>query len=171
MNDSEDSKPANVIPFTPHVPVGSGPKRRHEITGKRDMCYSNFHHNIPDDSLACFDIDGVETCAACYEPLAFIELTRYSGKYKATAVVRWVGFLTQKPAFVVYYFPLDERAGTIEKFIVHKVHPWHDPDTARTMTPDEYIAFLQDLRRGHVCGETKRRLLAERGMPPLRRAG
>ena len=45
---------------------------RYEKTWKRDLTYSLWHRKL-EDEITMIDIDSVEYCPTCFEPLALLE--------------------------------------------------------------------------------------------------
>jgi len=124
---------------------------RWERTGKRDLTYSRWHRNIePMDrnSLPYIDIDAVEYCPICKQPLALLELAEDVGQeYKATTVLRKLAELSGLPAFLVFY--RKDQSGRIVHFRLRQVSPIYKD--WKSLTPNEYVAFLYYLRAEHVC--------------------
>jgi len=124
---------------------------REERFGTRDLTYSSWHRRVePADrnTLTYIDLDAVEYCHRCREPLALLELARDVGQaFKPTTVLRALAERAQVPAYLVFYKP--DADGNIIGFRMRQVYPrageW------QTLSPGEYAAFLVRLRSLHVC--------------------
>ena len=75
--------------------------------------YSDWHRKY--DGISYIDIDAVECCAYCYEPLAIIE-TCYDKdqKYKATTLSKIIAERLNIPCFLVFYKELTPSSLTSE---------------------------------------------------------
>lgn len=128
---------------------------RKERCGYRDLTYSMWHRNIEDYdqcTLPYVDIDAVEYCQKCKEPLALIETAQDVGQeFKATTVMRKLAAKAGLPAYLVLY--RKSPIGVIDRFRVKLLYPrytlWH------IMYPEKYIAFLKMLREKHTCAGEK----------------
>ena len=68
--------------------------------------YNDFHRKY--DGIAMIDIDSVECCQNCYEPLAIIETCYDKGqKYKVTTLSKIIAKRLNIPCFLVFYKNLD----------------------------------------------------------------
>ena len=69
--------------------------------------YSDWHRKY--DGISYIDIDSVECCAYCYEPLAIIE-TCYdkNQKYKSVTLSKIIAKRLNIPCFLVFYKELDQ---------------------------------------------------------------
>jgi predicted Ser/Thr protein kinase len=127
---------------------------RHERFGKRDLTYSAWHRSIEpegENSLPYVDIDAVEYCPACREPLALIETAEDVGQdFKPTIVMQRLAARAGLPAYLVLY--RKDVAGGIDRFRLIRVWP-REAWRWRVLDPEEYARFLRSLRAGHVCGE------------------
>ena len=118
-----------------------------ERYGTRDLSYSAWHRKQGYD-LPYIDIDGVEYCRACNEPLALIETAQDVGqKRKATTVTCRLAERAGLPAYLVFYSPGDHAKVT--KFRVAQV--WPTREEPRVMTVMRYKAMLRELRAEHTC--------------------
>ena len=69
--------------------------------------YNDFHRKY--EGIAMIDVDSVECCPNCYEPLAILETCYDKGqKYKATTLVNIVASRLNIPCFLVFYKELDQ---------------------------------------------------------------
>lgn len=143
------------------------PSAKVERTGFRDLTYSAWHRTLS-ASLAMIDVDSVECCWRCFEPLALIEVTRDNGKRKSSTLIRKLARKAGIQAWVVRYRTdgsfIDEQGrkhDSITQFMVSKVMPdgW---GTSKAMMPEEWAEVLRSMRRGHSCvsidGRTQRTL-------------
>lgn len=123
----------------------------HERYGRRDLTYSSWHRTLH-PSLHWIDIDAVEYCAVCKEPLVVIETAQDVGQaFKPTTVLRNVARRMGVPGYLVFYKAND---GTVERLRVRKVWPQYEP--VAVMTPEDYEAWLLAIREHHrpLCGLT-----------------
>ena len=64
--------------------------------------YNDWHRKY--DGIAMIDVDSVECCQYCYEPLAIIETCYDKGqKYKATTLSKIIARRLNIPCFLVFY--------------------------------------------------------------------
>ena len=120
---------------------------RYEKTWKRDLTYSLWHRGLEDD-ITMIDIDSVEYCSTCFEPLALLELARDVGQsHKPHIVTKKPAEKAGLPAYVVFY-KVNEK-GEIIQFRVRQVAPTEGEE--RIMTPEQYADFLRKLHRKHSC--------------------
>lgn len=130
-----------------------------------DKVFSRWHRTLP-ALAACIDIDMVEYCARCREPLAFIETAKDVGQdIKPVTVLRRIAERADIPAFVLLMTFSEEAhlrgddANAILRFRARRF--WPPPETDwRTWTPQECAAFIVGLRSGHVCASDVRRRAA-----------
>lgn len=81
---------------------------RHEQHFSKDH-YSFWHRKY--EGIAMIDIDSVEVCPRCYEPLAMIETAYYRGHTrKATTLTREIARRCNVPAYMVFYYELKTPA-------------------------------------------------------------
>ena len=74
-----------------------------ERYGSRDLTYSAWHRTL-DPSLHYIDLDAIEYCAQCKEPLALLELAQDVGQgWKATTVLRKLARKARLPAYLVFW--------------------------------------------------------------------
>ena len=73
--------------------------------------YNDAHRKY--DGIAMIDVDSVECCPNCYEPLAIIETAFDKGqKYKATTLSKIIAERLNIPCFLVFYKPMDKETLT-----------------------------------------------------------
>ena len=94
--------------------------------------------------LAGIDIDFIEVCPLCYEPLAVKE-TCYDKQqvFKATTVTKRVAKALRVPGFLVFYKPMGDDMRFRIKRITEPVSEIYD------MTSDQWLAYLYDLHKEH----------------------
>ena len=64
--------------------------------------YNDWHRQY--EGIAMIDVDSVECCPQCYEPLAMIETCYDKGqKYKSTTLLKTLASRLQIPSFLVFY--------------------------------------------------------------------
>ena len=81
---------------------------RHTIHFDKDL-YSKWHRKW--ENVAMLDIDAVEICKFCYEPLAMIETAYYKGHTnKATAVTKEIAKRCNVPAYMLFYYEIETLA-------------------------------------------------------------
>ena len=124
---------------------------RWEKYGTRDLTFSEWHRRLePGDSnfLTCIDIDVVEYCALCNDPLAFLELAWDVGQpHKAATVLRRVAALANRPAYVMLY-RVGQRGGIVG-FRLRQIYPtWSD---WQILTPSEVAALIWRIHLEHRC--------------------
>lgn len=125
-----------------------------ERFGQRDLTYSKWHRpksmaRFLDDryayNLDFIDLDAIEYCYFCKEPLALLELARDVGQpYKSTTVCCNLANRANLPAYLTFYTP---RNGDIVEFRVQQVAPSFEE--YGILTPREYAGLLQSLREDH----------------------
>ena len=104
--------------------------------------YNDWHRQYK--GLAGIDIDFIEICPLCYEPLAVKE-TCYDKQqvFKATTVTKRVAKALRVPGFLVFYKPMGDDMRFRIKRITEPVSEIYD------MTSDEWLAYLYDLHKEH----------------------
>ena len=81
---------------------------RHTQHFDKDL-YSKWHRKY--DRIAFLDIDSVEVCPKCYEPLAMIETAYYKGHTnKATTVTKEIAKRCNVAAYMVFYYEIETSA-------------------------------------------------------------
>ena len=133
-----------------------------EKTGQRDMTYSNWHRqpNLP-RHLSWVDIDACEYCEECKTPLALIELALDKGQaHKTATVTRNLAKMAGVPAYVSLYLLGEEMVQNgklwhleIVRFRMQQIAPIYSE--FKIVTPQQYINFLEVLRKRHKCGQRK----------------
>lgn len=112
--------------------------------------YSDWHRKY--DGIAYIDIDSVECCIKCYEPLAIIE-TCYDKdqKYKATTLSKIIASRLNIPCFLVFYKELDQTSLT---FRIKRVRS--SKTEFQLMNENEWLAILRDLHNHHKLNCNKK---------------
>lgn len=128
-----------------------------------DLTYSDWHRPARIDRyvgalaagrLTMIDLDGVEYCGLCSEPLALLEMKRAGGEQHTTVLVR-LARRAGLPAYCVWYWLSEPGADdSIERFLVRQV--WPEPGD-RAMLPAEFAAWLVHLRDMHEATACERR--------------
>lgn len=113
------------------------------------------------DSMRMIDVDAVEYCRFCNEPLALIETQRSEGPPKPANVMQNLAVAAHIPAFSLSYSVTPGQVWFGEDIASIRVQQLHNPDgptdrTIKTMEPTQFVDFLADLRRNHPCGIHKR---------------
>ena len=104
--------------------------------------YNDWHRQYK--GLAGIDIDFIEVCPKCYQPLAVKETCYDKGqKWKATTLTKRVAEALRVPGFLVFYKPMGDDMRFRIKRITEPVSEIYD------MTSDEWLAYLYDLHKEH----------------------
>lgn len=108
------------------------------------------------DSYSCsqIDLDSVEFCRWCSEPLVLIETKRWGAQELTYTVTQNLADLAQLPAYLVEYRPCkgdvwfhsDEGWLDIDRFRVRSRYM-----TPVEMSPTEYASWVLGLRSAHLC--------------------
>lgn len=145
-----------------------------EQTGKRDLTYSRWHRIestrrfLPAGEaweLGMIDIDDVEYCRRCSQPLALIETTKDVGqREKVVAVTKVIARKLEVPAYVVFVTATPDGED-VKSFRVRKVAPALGKDIV--MAPQEFAGMLAGLRVEHKphCTAVQASLLITEKMP------
>ena len=111
--------------------------------------YNDWHRKY--DGIAMIDIDSIECCPRCYEPLAVLETCYDKGqKYKATTLANIVASRLNIPLFLVFYKKLTQTSLT---FRIKRI------TTSQTefevMNENQWLSILLDLQENHkkTCNE------------------
>ena len=105
--------------------------------------YNDWHRKY--DGIAMIDVDSVECCAYCYEPLAIIE-TCYDKdqKYKATTLSKIIAERLNIPCFLVFYKPLDQDTLT---FRIKRIRA--SQTEFQLLNENQWVDILRDLHQNH----------------------
>ena len=105
--------------------------------------YNDWHKKY--DGIAMIDIDSVECCQHCYEPLAIIETCYDKGqKYKATTLSKIIAKRLNIPCFLVFYKELAQGSLT---FRIKRVRS--SKTEFELMTELEWYQVLRSLHDHH----------------------
>jgi hypothetical protein len=91
------------------------------------------------------DVDSVEVCPDCYEPLALLETCYDKGqKYKATTLVKTLSERLRVPSFLVFYKNVGQGSLTF------RIKRLHVPSASfEYMNEDEWVRELYQLQNEH----------------------
>ena len=105
--------------------------------------YSDWHRKY--DGIAYIDVDSVECCMHCYEPLAIIETCFDKGQpWKATTLSKIIASRLNIPCWLVFYKELTETSLT---FRIKRIRS--SQTEFQLMNEDEWVAILRDLHNHH----------------------
>ena len=115
--------------------------------------YNDWHRKY--EGIAMIDVDSVECCQYCYEPLAIIE-TCYdkNQKFKATTLSKIVAERLNIPCFLVFYKELTPTSLT---FRIKRIRA--SKTEFQLMNEDQWVSILRSLHDHHKlnCKSTKRK--------------
>ena len=115
--------------------------------------YNDWHRKY--EGIAMIDIDSVECCQYCYEPLAIIE-TCYDKdqKYKATNLSKIIAERLNIPCFLVFY--KESTPGSLT-FRIKRIKG--SKTEFQLMNEDQWVIILRSLHDHHKlnCKSTKRK--------------
>ena len=115
--------------------------------------YSDWHRKY--DKIAYIDVDSVECCMYCYEPLAIIETCYDKGQeWKATTLSKIIAERLNIPCFLVFYKELNATSLT---FRIKRIKG--SKTEFRLMSEDQWVIILRSLHDHHKtkCKSTKRK--------------
>ena len=115
--------------------------------------YSDWHRKY--DGIAYIDVDSVECCQYCYEPLAIIETCYDKGQeWKATTLSKIIAERLNIPCFLVFY---KELTPSILTFRIKRIKS--RKTEFRLMSEDEWVIILRSLHDHHKpkCKSKKRK--------------
>ena len=105
--------------------------------------YNDWHRKY--DGIAMIDVDSVECCIKCYEPLAIIETCFDKGQpWKATTLSKIIASRLNIPCWLVFYKELTETSLT---FRIKRIRS--SQTEFQLMNEDEWVAILRDLHNHH----------------------
>ena len=108
--------------------------------------YNDWHRKY--DGIAMIDVDSVEVCANCYEPLAILETCYDKGqKYKATTLCNILARRLNIPLFLVFYKNLTETTLT---FRIKRITS--SQTDFEYMNEDEWVSVLREIQSEHRKG-------------------
>jgi hypothetical protein len=115
--------------------------------------YNDWHRKY--EGIAMIDIDSVECCQYCYEPLAIIE-TCYdkNQKFKATTLSKIIAERLNIPCFLVFY-----KESTPGSLIFRIKRIRSSKTEFQLMNEDQWVSILRSLHDHHStnCKSTKRK--------------
>ena len=123
---------------------------REERTGKRDLTFSQWHRSLPDFCTA-IDLDFLEYCQQCREPLALIEIAQgHFSIPKPTTVLRMLAVKANIRAYLVMY-ELNKQAphGLSTTMRLQRIFP--DKSDIRTMDVEAVGKLIARLHTAHRC--------------------
>ena len=105
--------------------------------------YNDWHRQY--EGIAMIDVDSVEVCPDCYEPLALLETCYDKGqKYKATTLVKTLSERLRVPSFLVFYKNVGQGSLTF------RIKRLHVPNASfEYMNEDEWVRELYQLQNKH----------------------
>jgi hypothetical protein len=109
--------------------------------------YNDWHRKY--DGISMIDLDSIECCPLCYEPLAIIETCYDKGqKYKATTLSKIVASRLNIPCFLVFYKNLTPDSLT---FRIKRIRA--SQTSFNILSEAEWVSILLDLQSNHkkVC--------------------
>jgi hypothetical protein len=109
--------------------------------------YNDWHRKY--DGIAMIDVDSVECCPNCYEPLAILETCYDKGqKYKATTLCNILARRLNIPLFLVFYKNLNPTTLT---FRIKRITS--SQTDFEYMNEDEWVSVLREIQKEHrkVC--------------------
>jgi hypothetical protein len=105
--------------------------------------YSDWHRKY--NGISYIDVDSVECCAYCYEPLAIIETCYDKGQqFKSTTLSKIIASRLNIPCFLVFYKNLTPTTLT---FRIKRITS--SPTDFELMNEDQWVAILLDLQHNH----------------------
>ena len=136
----------------------------YERTGLRSLVYSTWHRTpslsryLPREwahECAMVDLDGIEYCRRCWQPVGLVEIARDNGQqHKSTAVMRACANKLDVPALLVFYTPNDDDSDIVA-FRVRWIVSARVPPEFRSMfggelQPATYAELIHWLHARHV---------------------
>ena len=107
--------------------------------------YNDWHRQY-DGGIAMIDVDSVECCPNCYEPLAMIETCYDKGqKFKSTTMLKIIASRLQIPSFLVFYKQVAQGSLT---FRIKRL--WLSNAQFELMNEDEWVRELYQLQHQHI---------------------
>ena len=120
--------------------------------------YNDWHRKY--DGIAMIDVDSVECCQYCYEPLAIIETCYDKGqKFKATTLSKIIAERLNIPCFLVFY--KESTPGSLT-FRIKRIRS--SKTEFQLMNEDQWVKILRSLHDHHKlnCKSKKERINNER---------
>ena len=108
--------------------------------------YNDWHRKY--DGIAMIDVDSIEVCPRCYEPLAILETCYDKGqKYKATNLVKTLASRLNIPCFLVFY---KECTPTSLEFRIKRIRS--SKTEFQHMNEQQWVDVLLSLHDHHKKG-------------------
>lgn len=119
------------------------------------MRYNKYGHGDPYSEwhriyagIAMIDIDQVEACKNCKEPLLLVEAAYDDGKYnKAYRTTQRLAQRADLPAYLLYW---TRKNGHMTWFKIRKIAP-KETSTLTQITPSQWLRVLFMIHRKHKC--------------------
>tara|TARA_R100000781_G_C4068902_1_gene123782 strand:- start:704 stop:1084 length:381 start_codon:yes stop_codon:yes gene_type:complete len=104
--------------------------------------YNDWHRQF--EGIAGIDIDFIEVCPNCYEPLAIKETCFDKGQsFKATTLTKIVSERLRVPGFLIFYTPIEKGM----KFRIKRItEPYSE---IYNVTQEEWLMYLRELQKDH----------------------
>ena len=119
---------------------------RHERYGTRDLTFSQWHRTLSDNAT-CIDLDLLEYCRRCRQPLAMLELARDVGQaFKPTTVLEQLAKKAMVPAFLIIY---KLEAGSIGQCRMRRIYP--EPTPLKMVNIDAVGRWIESLHAKCPC--------------------
>ena len=109
--------------------------------------YNDWHRKY--DGIAMIDVDSIEVCPHCYEPLAILETCfDKNQKYKATNLCNTLARRLNIPCFLVFY---NNVTPTTLTFRIKRITS--SQTEFQYMNEDEWVSVLYEIQAEHkkVC--------------------
>jgi len=105
--------------------------------------YSKWHRKY--DGIAMIDVDSIEVCPRCYEPLAILENCYDRGqRFKATTLVSTLASRLRIPSFLVFYKDVGQGSLT---FRIKRL--WLSNAEYELMNEEEWVNVLYEIQEEH----------------------
>jgi hypothetical protein len=132
----------------------------YERSCTRDLTFSLWHRTLPGHYTA-IDVDFLEYCGACSEPLALLETTADRRRPKPTAILGLLATRSRLPAYLIYVDSAgvvlpDRRSGRERRrssgrtVVGASVHPITTAGGPLHVTEPELSRWLLDLHDDHL---------------------
>jgi hypothetical protein len=121
-----------------------------EKFGTRDLSYNHWHRELIREGFGMIDIDSVQMCTFCQEPLALIETAADVGQSLSSKKAFGTAKLARRanlPAYVILYKPNTDNTSIVGVKILQIV-PERKYFSIGT-TPEEWRMFLLQMHLDH----------------------
>jgi len=137
--------------------------------------YSHWHRNDTHLGVQMVDIDSIETCIACSDPLILIETVKFVGQKefkKGHTTTRKLAIKSNLPAFIVWYQTVGD---TLVRVKAKKIAPdYKHGYTSKPIDylPSQWLNYLEYKQVQHFPNCPKKELFIEKVSkdPKLRRS-